>query len=145
MPMDIKTPYAEGDTYVDPFVGRADHSVQISLDVDKFTSAHVDSDGYLIPGTPIRENGAPILNASEYVFGVVRESVRIGWDGTNYGNTDAILDAATDIQVAVFTAGQVDKGKMEDNLGRSLTTNEIDAFESKDNKNLLLIDQTLNT
>lgn len=145
MPFDVRTQYSAGDAYADVFVGPADHSVQILLDVDKFTSAHVDSDGFLIPGCPIRENGTPVLSASQYVHGVLRERVRVGYDGTSYGNSNAILDAATDIEVAVFTAGQVDKGTMEDNLGRVLTQNEVDAFEDSGTKNLLLIDRALNT
>lgn len=145
MPFDVRTTHSEGDVYADVFIGPANHSVQILLDVDKFTSAHVDSDGYLIPGCPVRENGTPVLLASQYVHGVVRERVRIGYDGTTYGNTNAILDAATDIEVAVFTAGQVSKAQMEDNLGRVLTQNEVDAFENSGTKNLLLIDRTLNT
>lgn len=145
MPFDVRTTYAAGDVYADVFIGPANHSVQILLDVDKFTSAHVDSDGFLIPGVAIRENGTPVLNASEYVYGVLRERVRIGYDGTTYGNSNTILDAATDIEVAVFTAGQVSKAQMEDNLGRVLTQNEVDAFEATGNKNLLLIDRALNT
>ena len=145
MPNDVRTTYAAGDVYADVFVGPANHSVQILLDVDKFTSAHVDSDGFLIPGCPIRENGTPVLSASQYVFGVLRERVRVGYYDGDYGNSDTILDSATDIEVAVFTAGQVDKGTMEDNLGRVLTQNEVDAFVDSGNKNLLLIDQALNT
>jgi len=144
MPMDIKSLAVEGDVYVDPFVGPASHSVQILIDVSGLTTDEVDSDGYLKPGVPFRENGLLISGASQYVFGVTRESVRVGYYNGSYGNTSTILDSASDVQVALFTIGQVDKGAIEDNLGRSLTANEVDGFESGSCE-VILVDRTLNT
>lgn len=144
MPFDIKDTHDEGDVYGDPFVGRADHSVQILIDVSGLTTDEVDAKGYLKTGTPFRENGLLISGASQYVFGVTRETVRVGFYLGNYGNSSTILDGATDVQIALFTIGQVDKGMIEDNLGRTLTENEVDGFESGSCE-IILVDRELNT
>lgn len=144
--MDVKSTFAEGDVYVDPFVGPANHSVQILIDVSGLTSDEIDSEGYLKPGVPFRENGLLISGASQYVFGVTREAVRVGYDSATltWGNAAAHIAGGTDTQVALFTIGQVDKGAIEDNLARSLTVNEVDGFESGSCE-VILVDRSLNT
>jgi len=144
MPASVKTVLAANTRYGWPFQGRVEYTAQITLDISDFSSTWVDSDGFVKPGTPVRENGSPISAASQYVYGVIAEPVRIGYDGTSYGNTDAILDAATDIQVAVVTHGQVVKGIVEDNIGRALNDNEVKAFAAS-GSHLLLLDYALNT
>jgi hypothetical protein len=146
MPMTVRSTNAEGDVYVDPFNGPAQHAVQILIDVSDLTTDEVDSDGYLKPGVPFQEDGTLIDGSGQYVFGCNRETVRVGYDTTNlvYGNTTTILDNSDDVQVAVFTIGMVDKAKIEDNLERVLTNDEIQAFHAADCE-LILVDRTLNT
>ncbi len=144
--MDVKVTHDEGDVYVDPFVGPASHSVQILIDISGLTNDEVDAQGYLKPGVPFRENGLLISAGSQYVFGVTRESVRVGYDpaAKTWGNGTLHLDGGTDAQIALFTIGQVDKGMIEDNLGRVLTANEVDGFESGSCE-VILVDRALNT
>jgi len=147
MPATVKTVLAASQRYAWPFQGPVNYTAQITLDVSAFyaaDSAWVDSDGFLKPGTPVRESGVPISAASQYVYGVVIEPVRIGWNGTIYGNTAAILNAADDIQIAVATLGQVIKEAVEDNMGRSMDDNEVKAFAA-DGSHLVLLDYALNT
>lgn len=61
----------------------------------------------------------------EYVYGVVLEPVKVA-----AGNTSTLLDAATDIDVAVVRGGLVNRDVAEDNLGRALTATEIAAFQA---------------
>lgn len=63
--------------------------------------------------------------SAEYVFGVVPEPIKVA-----SGNTDAILDAATDIDVAVALNGHVYRDVAEDNLGRAYNANELSCFDA---------------
>jgi hypothetical protein len=58
-----------------------------------------------------------------YVYGVSMEPVKVAT-----GNTSALLNAATDIDVALARFGIVNRDIAEDNLGRAYTANEIAAF-----------------
>ena len=65
-------------------------------------------------------------------YGVVVEAVQVAT-----GNTDALLDAATDIDVAIATICQVNRDIIEDCLGRALNSGELN--NSPDNFPLIIL------
>lgn len=124
MPITVEDVASESNTYGKPFVGPgAQYTDVVKLDVSDMGSNEVDSGGYLKPGLPLAKDGN-LIGSAVPVYGVTLESVKVAT-----GNTDAILDAATDCFVTVGTVGVVNRDIMEDNLGRALTSDEIAGFD----------------
>lgn len=112
MPMSF-TSTAGGTGYVDIRVGNAHNQHQSPIDVSELTSAD-DADGYLPPGLPLLSDGSPVDGADQTaVYIVGPEAVKLG-SVDHFGN--AFLD------------GAFNRDAIEDNLGRSLSANELTAL-----------------
>jgi hypothetical protein len=123
MPISITNPVAEANSYGHPFVGPgAEYTDVVLVDISDLGSDEVDEFGYIKPGLPLKKDGN-LIGSGDPVYGVTLEAIKIAT-----GNTDAILDAATDCHVAVGTHGIVNRDIAEDNLGRAYTADEIAAF-----------------
>lgn len=131
MPIRI-TNTAGGTGYGNPFVGPADHTTHVKVDISGMTNKEIDAYGYLKPGVPLRETGV-LLGSGHLVFGVTVEAQKIIAD-----NESATIAAGTDCFVAVGTIGQVNQDIIEDNLGRALTADEIAGFNLAGSKIVLL-------
>jgi hypothetical protein len=131
MPIDIRTT-AGGQNYASPFIGRIHHVRHIKLDLSTLTidtGAEVDSDGYLRPGTILKEAAglAIPIGAAAGVPLVVIEAIKLPL--ATIPPTNASLAAATnDPLIAVATHGLLNRDIQEDNLGRAMTANEIASF-----------------
>ena len=124
MPITIEDIASESNTYGKPFVGPgAQYTDVVKLDISDMSSNEVDTNGYLKPGLPLAKDGN-LITAAVPVYGVTLESIKVA-----SGNTDAILDAATDPFITVGTVGVVNRDICEDNLGRALTADEIAGFD----------------
>jgi len=123
MPMQITTT-AGGVAHSIPFVGPVQHTDHVKLDVSEMSDKEVDENGYLKPGVPLTSAGILVGASPAYPHGCSAEAQRVA-----SGNTDAILDAATDVLVTVVTHGIVNRDILEDILGRALTANEIAGFD----------------
>jgi len=55
---------AAGSGYMSPFVGPAEHPVQIPVNIANLTAFEVDSNGYIVPGTPLTVAGALVGTAA---------------------------------------------------------------------------------
>ena len=110
MPISVEKTSAAGTAYTDIRVGEGHAIHQATLDVAALTA---DADGYLPPGQPILESGAPLAegaDTAEVAYAVIGpEAVEAG-DANHFGNV--ILD------------GALNQDAIEDNLGRALTANE---------------------
>lgn len=132
MPFKREVVTAGGAQYGYPFVDGPRDVEQITVDLSTLTFAdesggEVDGDGYLIPGTPLNQNGDLCTGSptDEYVYGVVTAPAYVGSDPID---ADADLDGLTDIQVAVARSGLINRDIVEDNLGRALSASELAAF-----------------
>ncbi len=113
MPISSSATAAKGRSYID--IRRDSHCGihQAKLDVSTLTS-NDDADGVLPPGLPIRTDGAPVSGGTDALIGVIGpEPIKIGTD---------------DIFANVITSGNLNKNAIEDNLGRSLSANELAAL-----------------
>lgn len=123
MPITIESTASEANSYGHPFVGPgAEYTDVVKVDISDLGTGEVDADGYIKPGLPLAKDGN-LITAGVPVYGVVLEPIKIAT-----GNTDAILDAATDCFIAVGTHGIVNRDIIEDNLGRALNADEIAGF-----------------
>ena len=132
MPISITTTTG-GTVHGNPFVGPIDQTAHVKADLSALSTNEVDADGYLKPGVPLTAAGILVGTSPAYVFGVVPEAVKIAAD-----NATATLSAATDCFVAVGTVGQVSQDIIEDNLGRSLTADELAGFNRAGSKLVLI-------
>lgn len=121
MPLGIAT-VAGGLTHSPVFVGPITGTDVVKVDISDLSAYEVDADGYLKPGVPLMKDGNPV-GSSGVVWGVTIEPIKIAT-----GNTDTILDAATDCFVTVGF-GLVNRDLAEDNLGRAYTSDEIAGFD----------------
>lgn len=121
MPINIETT-SRGLAHSPVFVGQITGTDVVKVDISDLSDKEVDPDGYLKPGVPFAKDGNLVGNAVP-VWGVTIEPIKIAT-----GNTDAILDAATDCFVTVGF-GLCNRDIMEDNLGRALTSDEIAGFD----------------
>lgn len=123
MPIDITTT-AGGGTHASPFVGPTDFRATVPVTPSGLTTAEVDEDGVLKVGTPLKSDGTLADGTvGEFIFGCVAEDVKVA-----ASNVAGDLAAASAIDVAVVTIGQVNRAILEDNLGRALTANELAAI-----------------
>jgi hypothetical protein len=123
MPITIEEVAAEATGYGHPFVGPgAQYTDVVKVDISDLGTREVDEDGYLKPGVPFAKDGN-LVASTVPVYGVTLEPIKIA-----SGNTDTILDAATDCFVALGTHGVVNRDIVEDNLGAALNADEIAGF-----------------
>lgn len=123
MPLRI-TNTAGGASHGNPFVGPIVATAHVKVDVSDMSAYEVDTNGYLKPGVPLKQDGN-LVGSGDFVFGVTVEAVKLAT-----GNTDTILDAITvDPFVAVATICQVSQDIIEDTLGRALTSDELAGFD----------------
>jgi hypothetical protein len=109
MPISVTNTAAPGRAYIDVRVGECQIH-QGLIDVSTLGS-NDDADGYLPPGLPILTNGAPVSGATDVVLGVIGpEPVKLG-TADRFGN--------------VILSGNLNRDAIEDNLGRSLSANEL--------------------
>lgn len=123
MPLKVST--TTGTTgYGHPIVGKALGLLQVVVDISELTTAEVDADGFLKPGVMFKSDGTQ-PDGSGFVYGVNPEPIKI----VDYVPTDVLLAADTaTIPVGCVTAGILNRDIIEDNLGRSLTGNEVTAL-----------------
>ncbi|HRH45813.1 MAG TPA: hypothetical protein PKY82_29495 [Pyrinomonadaceae bacterium] len=121
MPLNI-TKTSGGLTHSPVFVGQILGTDVVKIDISDLSDKEVDENGYLKPGVPFMKDGNPV-GSSGVVWGVTIEPIKIAT-----GNTDTILDAATDCFVTVGF-GLVNRDIAEDNLGRAYTSDEIAGFD----------------
>ena len=116
---------AGGEVYMRPFVGPVDHTAPITLDISGLTNDEVDADGYLKPGTPFLKTGVLVSAPAQEIFGVSIEAEKVA-DGNAAGD----LSGGTDRQIALAVICVVVQERMEANLGRVLTADEISALNA---------------
>lgn len=121
MPMIRRQINVAGSGYMSPFVGPAEHPVQISVNIANLTTFEVDSNGYIVSGTPLNAAGALVTTGA--VYGVIPESVRVA-----NSNAAADLTAAGTVDVAVIVLGLINRHIAEANLGRAYTAAELTGF-----------------
>jgi len=115
-----------GDLYRPVFEGMP-HGIPKRITPADFDGTDwIDSDGYLKPGTPLKEDGtvADGLDSSgsstaETAAYVVPYSVSIAESGSS-----ADLTAAPDGDISVATRGDLVQKQVEEGLGRALTSDE---------------------
>lgn len=100
-----------------------------NIDADVLTSEFTITDTDEITNDTTNTTGDKLIVTyealGEYVFGVTMEPVQVA-----QGNTTTLLNAATDIDVAVARMGVVNRDAAEDNLGRAYTAIELAAFDA---------------
>jgi len=123
--MPLKVTTTSGTTgYGHPIVGEAGGLLEIVVDISELTIAEVDADGFLKPGVMFKSDGTQ-PDGSGFVYGVNPEPIKI----VDYVPTDVLLAADTaTIPVGCVTSGILNRDIIEDNLGRSLTGNEVTAL-----------------
>ena len=122
MPISVTNVAAAGVAYADIRVGEC--QVHQSL-IDVSTLTGVDDVNNSLPvGLPIKVDGSPITAGTDVVFGLIGpEPVKLQ-AADHFGN--------------VFISGSFNKDMIEDNLGRSLSANELAAIAlAKDRINLV--------
>jgi hypothetical protein len=124
---------AEGTFYRQAFHS-PETGVPVRIDPSSFKGTDwVDMSGVLKPGTPLLANGALAGTAADTEAKyVVPFAV-----GIAEGNTDALLDAAPNGDVAAYTRGDVVQEHVEIALGRDLSANELTAFNASGRFTLL--------
>ena len=132
MPNKVKVLATGGEVHSNPIVGKHDHSYAIRVDISALPAAYVDADGWLKPGMPLRRGGLPISAPAQFVWGVVTEAVRV------HTNNTTLASVTADIDVAISMFCMVNRGVLEDSLGRVLTADEIAAFDAAGSKVALL-------
>lgn len=139
MPIFInKNKTGTGKLYANPFVGEAEYPAQIAVNISALTADEIDTYGFLKPGIPLNKAGALVGAGPDYVYGVTPEPLDVLH--LFYGGPDwaTRLAAVGSIQLNVITIGQVNRGIIEDNLGRVLTANELAGFTAAGSKIVLL-------
>lgn len=127
MPMTVSTTTG-GTAYTSPFVGPVTHAINKKIDLSTLTVDEVDSDGYLKPGVPIRDNGGlgTLITGAQVLEGVTVEAVKLP---ITLPRDNTTLAAETgDCFVAIATHGVINRDIAEDNLGRAYNANELTAF-----------------
>lgn len=129
MPLDLNRQVSEaGKVYGRVFVGKAEYSSQIAVDITALTDDEIDDQGFIKPGVPLTKAGA-LAGAGDVVHGVTFEPLDVLHLLPFSGVTKAAAIAAAGTQeIAVGTIGQVNRAIIEDNLGRALTVDEVAAF-----------------
>lgn len=124
MPIFVKE-VAGGQGYGNPLVGVPGPYTHIKLDTSGLTVAEVDAYGYLKPGVLLTSAGV-LCGAADFAYGIVTEAIKLPL--AVVPPTDISLAAATtDPLIAVSTSGLINRDVVEDNLGRALTADELDA------------------
>jgi hypothetical protein len=129
MPIGVTT-VAGGTGYGSPMVGPVNHTIHLKVDLsglslDVGSGGEVDSDGYLRPGTLLKESSGLgiLIGASAGIPLVVIEATKLNIVTPVTATT---LAAETgDHFVAVATHGVINRDISEDNLGRAYTANEL--------------------
>jgi hypothetical protein len=127
-----KDPPSTGATIESPFVGPVHWTVGILVNLANLTNKEIDDYGYVKPGIPLTKAGA-LLVATNYVFGVTVESIRVAND-----NAAGTISALGVVELAVVTIGQVNQDLAEDILERAYTAAEIAGFNIAGSKLVLL-------
>lgn len=121
-PISFTKQATEGTHHASPFIGPVNHTEQMRINPTLFTSAEIDQDGRLKPGVPLSPAGI-LVGATIPVHGCV-----YGFPKVAKSNSSADIAAATPVDVAVATIGQVNRDQLEATLGRALTANELAGF-----------------
>lgn len=125
MPIRVSTTTG-GNVHAPVFVGQILNTDLVWVDVSDFTTAEVDSRGYIKPGVPLQKDGNKI-GSSGVVWGVTIEATDLQL--ATVPPTDASLAADTKTFPVVVGFGLCNRDIMEDNLGRALTSDEIAGFD----------------
>lgn len=122
MPISVTNTAAAGVAYGDIRVGECQVH-QVLIDVSTLTAVD-DVNNSLPVGLPIRVDGAPIAAGTDVVFGLI--------------GPEPVKLQAVDHFGNAFVSGSFNKDMIEDNLGRSLSANELAAILlCKDRINLI--------
>jgi|SRR5262245_26174054 len=127
MPLKV-SPTAGTAVYHSPMVGPVGFVKHVKVDLSVLTTAEVDVDGVLKPGTLLTESGglAVLVTTAAAVIFCVHEATKLA---VTTPVTSATLAAETgDHLIAVAVSGVINRDAAEDNLGRSYTANEIASF-----------------
>jgi len=112
MPISFSSTAAKGRSYSDIRIGECQVH-QVLLDVSGLTSAD-DADGVLPVGLPITTAGIPVAAGTDVIAGLIGpEPVPIG---------------TADVFGNIFMSGNFNRDAIEDNLGRTLSANELAAI-----------------
>ena len=115
-----------GGTFYRPAFETLGDDTPIRIDPSSFKGSDwVDADGVLKPGAPLKKDGTLAGSAP----GQTAERVVPYPVGIAEGNTDALLDAAPNGDVAARSRGDLMRGDIEAGLGRVLTADEVSAIE----------------
>ncbi len=125
MPLRVKKT-AGTTTYGPPFIGEILAMEQVLVDVSELTTDEVDADGWLKPGVPFKQDGT-LADGSGCIYAVNPEPQDLQLATVPPTNTTLSNDTKT-FPLGMGTMGTVNRDIIEDNLGRSLTGNEITAF-----------------
>jgi hypothetical protein len=109
--------------YPNVFLGPVDHTFPVEVDPSDLDNVYVDARGYLKPGAPLATDGT-LVGAGDTVVGVNVEAFKVA-----ASNSNADLAAAAVVRVAVAAHCMVNRGILEDVLGRALTSDEVAGFE----------------
>ena len=110
-------------TYGHPLVGDSGPLLQVVVDISELTTANVDADGFIVPGTSFKSDGTQ-PDGSGFMYAMVVEPIKI----IDYVPTDVLLAADTaTIPVGCAVGGVINRDVVEDNLGRAMTANELAA------------------
>ncbi|HLL74816.1 MAG TPA: hypothetical protein VK421_06085 [Pyrinomonadaceae bacterium] len=129
MPIQITELQAEDTQYGYPMLEVLATDV-VFVDISDLTTGEVDADGRLKPGVPFQKTGDTV-GAGDVLYGVNLEAVKIVADGPT---NDSLAANAGTFPVTVGTIGTAHRDVIEDNLGRPLTADEIDAFDAAGSK-----------
>ena len=125
MPMNVKK--TVGTTLFSPvFLGEIIAMEQVLVDVSELDTTMVDADGWLKPGVMFKQDGTQ-PDGSGCVYAVNPESQNLHLDTVPPTDVSLAADTKT-YPLGMGTMGTVNRDIIEDNLGRGLTTNEVNAF-----------------
>lgn len=111
------------------FINGPEGLVQLKCDVSAFVSSDwVNTEGYILPGTPLRYSGGLLLP----IDGVSQTAEYCVVEATYLGDLKANLASASDTDIGLATGGQINRAVLEDMIGRVLNANELAAFGDND-------------
>lgn len=114
-------------TYGNPILpGTVKGMLQVVVDISELTTAEVDADGFLKPGVMFKSDGTQ-PDGSGFVYAINPEPISIGHATIPPTDASLLADTAT-IPIGMVTGGVVNRDIVEDNLGRSMTGNELAAI-----------------
>lgn len=125
MPPKFTAATGSGTNYANPMIHGPKGVISVPVAVSTIPVTDIDADGVLKPGVVLQDKGATFgpMAAAGFAYGVVFEPVKVA-----KSNSVADIAAAANVDVAVSTAGEVNRAVAEANLGRVYNANELASF-----------------